>query len=107
MKTIARKLTFLNGDPYRVRCGKKLFYYLELIFHKKLSYELNNSSFNWIASEGIPFSIYNGTQNGSNVIRFQCVAPHGLTVGEYVELSFFYNQTNLFQVYSLGNNEKH
>jgi hypothetical protein len=70
-----------------------------------LSYDLNNSSFNWIASEGIPFSIYNGTQNGSNVIRFQCVAPHGLTVGEYVELSFFYNQTNLFQVYSLGNNE--
>jgi len=74
-------------------------------YDKKLSYDLNNSSFNWIASEGIPFSIYNGTQNGSNVIRFQCVAPHGLTVGEYVELSFFYNQTNLFQVYSLGNNE--
>jgi hypothetical protein len=66
-------------------------------YDKKLSYDLNNSSFNWIASEGIPFSIYNGTQNGSNVIRFQCVAPHGLTVGEYVELSFFYNQTNLFQ----------
>ena len=74
-------------------------------YDKKLSYDLNNSSYNWIASEGIPFSIYNGTQNGSNVIRFQCIAPHGLTVGEYVELSFFYNQTNLFQVYSLGNNE--
>ena len=72
---------------------------------KQLSYELNNSSYNWIASEGIPFSITNRTQNGSNVISFQCVAPHGLTVGEYVELSFFYNQTNLFQVYSLGNNE--
>ena len=39
MKTIARKLTFLNGDPYRVRVGKKLFYYLELIFHKKLGQE--------------------------------------------------------------------
>ena len=72
---------------------------------KQLSYELNNSSYNWIASQGIPFSIINRTQNGSNVISFQCVAPHGLTVGEYVELSFFYNQTNLFQVYSLGNNE--
>ena len=39
MKTIARKLTFLNGTPYRVKCGKKLFYYLELIFHKKLGQE--------------------------------------------------------------------
>ena len=74
-------------------------------YDKELSYDLNNSSHNWIASEGIPFSINNGTENGSNVIRFQCVAPHGLTVGEYVELSFFYNQTNLFQVYSLGNDE--
>lgn len=74
-------------------------------YDKILSYELNNSSYNWIASEGIPFSIINGTQNGSNVVRLQCIAPHGLTVGEYVELSFFYNQTNLFQVYSLGNDE--
>ena len=74
-------------------------------YDKVLSYNLNNSSYIWTASEGIPFSINNGTQNGSNVIRFQCIAPHGLTVGEYVELSFFYNQTNLFQVYSLGNNE--
>ena len=72
---------------------------------KQLSYELNNSSYNWIASEGIPFSIINRTQNGSNVISFQCITPHGLSVGEYVELSFFYNQINLFQVYSLGNNE--
>ena len=51
---------------------------------KQMSYTLNNSSYNWVASEGIPFSITNGTQNGSNVIRFQCIAPHGLTVGEYV-----------------------
>ncbi len=72
---------------------------------KQMSYELNNTSLNWVASEGIPFSINNGTQNGSNVIRFQCIAPHGLSVGEYVELSFFYNQTNLFQVYSLGSGE--
>jgi hypothetical protein len=72
---------------------------------KQMSYTLNNGSYDWLASEGIPFSIINGTQNGSNVIRFQCIAPHGLTVGEYVELPFFYNQLNLFQVYSLGNNQ--
>ena len=74
-------------------------------YNKPLSYELNNSSLNWIASDGIPFSILNRTQNGANVISFQCIAPHGLTVGEYVELSFFYNQVNLFQVYSLGTGE--
>ena len=74
-------------------------------YTKPLSYNLNNSSFNWIVSDGIPFSISNNTQNGANVISFQCIAPHGLTVGEYVELSFFYNQTNLFQVYSLGTGE--
>ena len=32
---------------------------------KQMSYTLNNSSYNWYASEGIPFSIINGTQNGS------------------------------------------
>jgi len=74
-------------------------------YSKPLSYDLNNSSFNWVASDGIPFSILNRTQNGANVISFQCIAPHGLTVGEYVELSFFYNQVNLFQVYSLGTGE--
>ena len=37
------------------------------------------------------------------MISFQCVSPHGLSVGEYVELSFNYNNINLFQVYSLGN----
>ena len=74
-------------------------------YNKPLSYDLNNSSLNWVASDGIPFSILNRTQNGANVISFQCIAPHGLTVGEYVELSFFYNQINLFQVYSLGTGE--
>jgi hypothetical protein len=37
------------------------------------------------------------------VIAFQCISPHGLSVGEYVELSFSYNNIKLFQVYSLGN----
>lgn len=39
MKTIAHKLTFLNGDPYRVVRGKKLFYNLQFIFSKKLGEE--------------------------------------------------------------------
>ena len=80
-----------------------LSYGFENDYDKKLYFTLNNSNLNWTASEGIPFTINNSQQNGSPIIAFQCIAPHGLTVGEYVELSFAYNKTNLFQVYSLGN----
>ena len=72
-------------------------------YDKQLSYELNGTSLNWLASEGIPFYINNSLQNGNFVIAFQCISPHGLSVGEYVELSFNYDGINLFQVYSLGN----
>jgi hypothetical protein len=68
-------------------------------------YTTLNSSNGWKASEGIPFSINNSTQDGNNIISFQCISPHGLTDGEYVELSFYYNNSNLFQVYSLGNDK--
>ena len=72
-------------------------------YDKQLYYSLNNTSLTWTASTGIPFVINNSTQNGSPIIAFQCISPHGLTVGEYVELSISYNNKNLFQVYSLGN----
>jgi hypothetical protein len=72
-------------------------------YNKQLSYNLDGTSLTWIASQGIPFFIQNSVQNGNNVISFQCISPHGLSVGEYVELSFNYDNINLFQVYSLGN----
>jgi len=72
-------------------------------YDSKLSATLNNSNFNWIASDGIPFSINNYTKNGSGLISFQCISPHGLTPGEYVELSIYYGKINIFQVDSLGN----
>jgi hypothetical protein len=40
---------------------------------------------------------------GSNLVSFECIAPHGLSVGEYVQLSFSYQNNNLYEVYSLGN----
>lgn len=80
-----------------------LSYPYENDYNKKLSYVLNNTNKYWIAGDGIAFSIKNAIQNGNDIIGFQCVAPHGLTVGEYVELSINYNGINLFQVYSLGN----
>jgi hypothetical protein len=62
-----------------------------------------NNDVNWIASSGIPFSIVNNTQNGNGLVSFICIAPHGLTTGEYVELSLTYRGSNIFQVYSIGN----
>ena len=72
-------------------------------YDKQLFYTLDNNNLTWTASTGIPFTINNSTQNGAGLIAFQCIAPHGLTEGEYVELSFSYNDNNLFQVFSLGN----
>jgi hypothetical protein len=73
-------------------------------YDKVLTYYSNNTNaVNWIAKDGIPFSITNTTQNGNGLVSFTCIAPHGLTVGEYVELSLIYRNSNIFQVYSLGN----
>ena len=82
--------TYYLSYPYKNNYNKKLFTVI-------------NSIGQWTASEGIPFSINNSTQNGNGLISFECISPHGLSVGEYVELSLFYNTTNLFQVNSLGN----
>lgn len=66
-------------------------------------YSRTNNDVNWIASRGIPFSITSTTRNGNGLVSFVCIAPHGLTIGEYVELSFSYRGSNIFQVFSLGN----
>ena len=96
-------ITYKAKSAYTYNWTYYLSYGYENDYSKKLYFNLNNSNLTWTASTGIPFIIKNSQQNGSSIIAFQCVAAHGLTVGEYVELSFFYNKTNLFQVYSLGN----
>ena len=72
-------------------------------YKKILSYQLNNQSVSWVAEDGIPFKITNTQINGDPLISFECIAPHGLQVGESVEISFLYNNTQIFEVYSLGN----
>jgi hypothetical protein len=75
-------------------------------YNKNLTYySSQNTNINWTAKDGIPFTILNSTSDGSGVISFQCIASHGLTANEYVELSFSYNNTNIFQVSSLGNGQ--
>ena len=59
-------------------------------------------TWNWVASNGIPLYISNGSELNGNEISFTCPMTHGLNIGEYVELSFNYGGQNLFQVSSLG-----
>jgi len=73
-------------------------------YDKELTYySSDDNNITWVASQGIPFTIQRTTQNGNGLISFICIAPHGLTPGEYVELSLTYRDSNIFQVYSLGN----
>jgi len=53
----------------------------------------------WTASDGIPFFIKEIT---GDYISFKCPMKHGLSVGEYVNLSLTYNGNNFFQITSLG-----
>jgi hypothetical protein len=71
---------------------KKLTYYSEV-----------SADIDWLAEEGIPFVIENIEINGNGLISFKCVGSHGLLPNEYVELSLTYRNSNIFQVYSLGN----
>ena len=98
-------LDYKAKSAYTYNWTYYLSYGYENDYDKTLYFNLNNANLTWTASTGIPFIINNSQNNGNPLISFQCVAPHGLTVGEYVELSFFYNNTNLFQVTSLGNNQ--
>lgn len=74
-------------------------------YKKKLAYysDLPNGDMDWPAEEGIPFVIENIEINGNGLISFKCIGSHGLTPNEYVELSLTYRNSNIFQVYSLGN----
>ena len=84
-------------------------YAFENVTNKNLqAYDsVTNTSLTWVVSDGIPFIINNSTSNGLNVVSFRCPVKHGLTVGEYIKLSFSYTSsigtTDTFQVYSLGN----
>lgn len=81
-------------------------YYLSYVFDndydKRLSYYDGFSTAEWTVSDGIPFRLSNNTSSGVKLISFVCFMPHNLTPGEFVELPFSYQNTNKFEVYSLG-----
>jgi len=85
----------------------RLSYPFENLTGVTMSYDFANANqFTWSSSDGIPFIISTGTDNGLQILQFNCPVKHGLSIGEYVELSnaFNYNGVNTYQVYALGNN---
>jgi hypothetical protein len=61
-----------------------------------------NTTVNWTSGDGIPFIMFKSIQGGANIISFQCLMPHNLTDGNFVELSFSYDQENVFEIFSFG-----
>ena len=85
----------------------RLSYPFENLTGVTMSYDFSSAKqFTWTSSNGIPFIISIGSDNGLQILQFNCPVKHGLAIGEYVELSqgFEYNGNNTYQVYDLGNN---
>lgn len=83
--------------------------YLSYVFSsdttQKMSYvdrQVSGNTLDFIASDGLPFTIINTVDNGKNYITFRCGGKHNLTPFQFVELSLTYNGTNIFQVTSIG-----
>lgn len=87
-------------------------FYLTYPYSNDYTKTLNNYNgfyVSWTSGDGIPFQTSYFTYNGQNLILFKCFVKHGLSAGETVQLSEIYTnpstgvQTDLFEVYSLGN----
>ena len=104
-------LTFINKSASTYNWNFFASYPFENDYAKSLQAIENKTkqTLSWVASDGIPFIIENITYNGLSLISFRCPIKHGLSVGEFVKLSFSYNNQVLpivpidtFEVYSLG-----
>ena len=98
--------TYRAISAYSYNWSFYMTYAAENDYQRQLNYiSPNSTNVVWMAQSGIPFTITATTNNGNNLITFDCFMEHGLSVGEWVELSLSYRNSNLFQVYSLGNNK--
>lgn len=95
--------TYLPKSAFTYNWSYCLTYVSGQNYDKVLSHNLKTAVQTWRAKEGIPFRIQNIVSNGNKVISFECIASHGLQVGESVELSISYKGKRVFEVYSLGN----
>jgi len=97
-------LTFIPKSASSYNWNFFVSYAFENDYTKQLSAVETKSgiSVNWLSGDGIPFVLFPTTYKGQDIIMFRCPVKHGLTTGEYVRLNITYNNTNTFEVYTLG-----
>ncbi len=97
-------LNFVNKSGSTYNWTHYMSYAYENVYNKQM-YAIDQQTFaswSWVASDGLPFIIKVGSDNNKRDISFRCVMEHGLSVGDYVKLSFDYNGNNFFRITSLG-----
>jgi len=97
-------LNFVSKSASTYNWNHFISYPYNNVYNKQMSYfnSKTQNVINWVSGDGIPFSIVNMTEGGDKIVSFVCPVKHGLTPGEYVELSFSYLGDKRFEVYSLG-----
>lgn len=99
-----RHLDFRSVSATTYNWTHYLSYPFENDYQKKMYAiePLTQLSWNWVASDGIPFVVSVGSDQTAGFIRFRCPVPHGLLDGQFVQLSINYDGNQFFQVSSLG-----
>ena len=103
----------VNGEFHRLFIPKSassynwnffMSYPFENDYNKTLSAVEPKSGINitWTSGDGIPFVINNTVSRGLDFVSFRCPVKHGVSVGEFIKLSFSYAGLDTFQVFSLG-----
>lgn len=98
-------ISYVPQSAYTYNWTYYITYAAENDYDKNMQVTYSGNTLNFQAQDGIPFVVFNTKQGGANIISFQCFMPHGLTVNDYVELSFSYGNQNVFNVFSLGNSK--
>lgn len=96
---------YRSKSAYTYNWTYSITYPFDNDYGKQLYTNVDGINLNWVASDGIPFVISSASVNGNRLITFKCASEHGLTSGEFVELSINYNGSNVFEVYSLGDGD--
>jgi hypothetical protein len=99
------QVNFVTKSASSYNWNVVISYPIENNFSVPMKYYFQDGSAlqDWVSGDGIPFYISTGADNGLPIIQFNCPVKHGLSELEYVQLSFDYNGTDTFQVFSLGN----
>ena len=95
-------INYRASSAYTYNWTYYLSYAAENDFTKPMQATYQGETINWVSGDGIPFIVFKSTQGGANIISFQCLMPHNLTIDNFVELSLSYEGENVFGIFSFG-----